>query len=83
MKTNKGGMEMDELKLKLSTNYMRGIISKLIKKALYNKLGYNIDILLNEIEVKNDGDMICIHVDADTKISTHDFSKIIKSVIED
>lgn len=48
------------MKLKLSTKFMRGIVSKLISKVLYKQLGYKIDIQLNELNVT--------FVDGDTKI---------------
>ena len=52
---------MDVLKLKLSTKFMRSTIANLIAKTLYKKLGYNIDILLNEIEVKSEGIYRSLH----------------------
>lgn len=71
---------MDELKLKLSTKFMRGIVANLISKALAKKLGYNIDILLNEIEVKNEDGKIRLHIDADAEIENHEFIKMLKSI---
>ena len=71
---------MDELKLKLSTKFMRGIVANLISKALAKKLGYNIDILLNEIEVKNEDGKIRLHIDADAEVANSDFIKILKSI---
>lgn len=53
-------IKVDEMKLKLSTKFMRGIVSKLISKVLYKQLGYKIDIQLNELNVT--------FVDGDTKI---------------
>lgn len=71
---------MDVLKLKLSTKFMRDMVAKLIAKALQKKLGYNIDILLNEIEVKNEDGKIHIHVNADAEVNNDDFAKIVKSI---
>lgn len=71
---------MDVLKLKLSTKFMRGMVANLISKALNKKLGYNIDILLNEIEVKNENGKILIHVDADAEVENGEFVKILKSI---
>ena len=70
---------MDELKLKLSTKFMRGIIAKIIAKALFKKLGYEIDILLNEIEVESEGGKIHLHIDADAELENSEFIKILKS----
>ena len=71
---------MDVLKLKLSTKFMRDMVAKLIAKALQKKLGYNIDILLNEIEVKNEDGKIHVHVNVDAEVNNDDFAKIVKSI---
>jgi biopolymer transport protein ExbD len=71
---------MDVLKLKLTTNFMRNAIANLISKALYKKLGYDIDILLNEIEVKNEDGKVTIHIDADAEVNNGEFIKILKSI---
>lgn len=71
---------MDELKLKLSTKFMRGIVANLVSKAIAKKVGYNIDILLNEIEVKNEGGKIRLHIDADAEVENSEFIKMLKSI---
>jgi hypothetical protein len=81
METNKRGRKkMDELKVRLSTKFMRTIVAKLLAKFIYNKYGYKVDIQLNELDISV--------VDGDTKISTNvevkleskEFVKIVKSV---
>lgn len=71
---------MDELKLKLSTKFMKGIVANLISKALVKKLGYDIDILLNEIEVKSEDGKIKLHIDADAEVENSEFVKMLKSI---
>lgn len=71
---------MDELKLKLSTKFMRGIVANLISKALAKKLGYNIDILLNEIEVKSEDGKIRVHIDADAEVENSEFVRMLRSI---
>ena len=71
---------MDELKLKLSTRFMRNIVGKLISKAIYKKYGYKVNIQLNELDIRV--------LDGDTKISTNvevnvnskEFVKIMKDI---
>lgn len=71
---------MDEMKVKLSTKFMRNLVSKLIARSIYKKYGYKIDIQLNELDVSV--------IDGDTKISTNvevkldnkEFMKIVKSI---
>ena len=74
---------MDELKLALSTKFMKGIITRLIAKAIKKKFGYEIDILLNEVEIVNKDGKIHIHTNVDAEVSNDEFSKIIKSIVTD
>ena len=71
---------MDELKLKLSTKWMRGIITKLISKAIFKKTGYKIDIQLNKIEVEAIDGKVYLHADLDAETDNEEFIKIIKSI---
>ena len=71
---------MDVLILKLSTKFMRSMVANLISKALYKKMGYDINILLNEIEVKKENGKIMLHVDVDAELSNSEFVKILKSI---
>lgn len=80
MRTNKGARKMDELKVKLSTRFMRNIVSKLLSKLIYKKFGYKIDIRINELDIRM--------IDGDTNVSTHvelklnnkEFNKIVHDV---
>lgn len=71
---------MDELKLKLSTKFMRGIVAKLVSKTIFKKFGYNIDVQINEIEIKTEDGMIRLHASVDAKTSNDDFKDIVKSL---
>jgi hypothetical protein len=73
-------MEMDELKLKLSTKFMRGIVAKLISKTISSKLGYNVSVQLNEIDIRTEDGKIRLHADVDAEISNEEFVHIIKSI---
>ena len=71
---------MDELKLKLSTKFMRGIVTKLLAKIIYSKYGYRVDIQLNNIELVSKDGMVHLHADVEADVNNDDFKKIIKSV---
>ena len=72
---------MDELKMKLSTKFMRGIVSKLIAKAISKKLGYKVDIQLNDLDISViDGDAN-INANVEVKINNEEFVKIMKSIV--
>lgn len=72
---------MDELKLNLGTNFMRNIVSKLLAKAIRKKLGYDVSILINSVNVSynNDG-KIKLHVDADGEMNSVEFLKLMKDI---
>lgn len=69
---------MDELKLVLSTKFMRGIITKIVRKAVLKKTGYEIDIQINKIKAENIDGKVLLHVDVDAGINSEDFVNIIK-----
>lgn len=70
---------MDELRLRLSTKFMRGIITTLLSKLIRSKFGYDIDIQLNEIEIRTEGGKVRLHADVEAEVSNDEFMKIIKS----
>lgn len=71
---------MDEMKLKLSTKFMRGMVSKLITKAVYKKLGCKVDIRLNDINAEFIDGETSIHADVDLRLDKEEFTKLIKSI---
>lgn len=71
---------MDEMRVKLSTKFMRNIVAKLISRLVYKKLGYKIDIQLNDLEVNFiDGDTKLI-TNVELKLSNEEFKSIIKDI---
>lgn len=74
---------MDELKLKLSTKFMRGIIAKFIAKALFKKFGCRIDVQINEIEVETVNGKIRFHANVDAEVDNGDFLNVIKTISKD
>ena len=70
---------MDELKLSLSTKFMKNIITKIIAKAIFKKTGYKIDITLNKIEAETVDSKVCLRADVEAEMNNEDFVKLIKS----
>lgn len=71
---------MDELKLNLSSKFMRGIVTKLITKAINKKTGYKIEIDLHSLNVEVVDGKAYIHVDADAEINNDELMKIVKAI---
>lgn len=69
--------------LKLSTKFMKGIVAKIISKKVYKKLGYKIDIQLNDIQVDTINGDVRLHVDVDTKMGRTEFERLMEELGED
>ena len=54
---------MDEMKLRLTTTFMKKIAAKLLSRTIYKKTGCKVNIQLNDLDVNI--------TDGDTKISTN------------
>lgn len=69
---------MDEMKIvsKFTTN----VISKLVKMVLRKKLGYNVDIQLNEIKTTINEGKTHVHLDIDAELDKEELTRILKSV---
>lgn len=71
---------MDELKLNLSTKFMKNIVTKIIAKAIKKKFGYDINIQLNRIAIESIDGKVYLHADVDAEVDKAEFVEIIKSV---
>lgn len=74
---------MDEMKLKLSTRFMRGVAAKLIAKAIRKKLGYKIDIQLNDLDISMIDGETRINTNVELKLSSEEFMSIMKDISKD
>lgn len=71
---------MDEMKIKLSTKFMRNLIAKLISKIVYKKLGYKIDIQLNDLDINLNNGNVTVKLNAEANLKYDELIKIINSV---
>ena len=70
----------DELRLKLSSSFMRSVVSKLIAKSIYKKYGYKVTVRLDDLDIWSiDGDT-SIKVNAELKMNSNEFKKLIKDL---
>ena len=72
---------MDELKLKLSTKFMRNLLAGYISKALYKKFGYEVDVDIEEVSIETVDGTVRLHANVDAAISNEEFMKIIKQLL--
>lgn len=69
---------MDEMKIE--SKFMRGIASRVIKKALRKQLGYEVDVQLNGFRTTVLDDKTHVHLDVDLELSRDEFDKLMKSI---
>lgn len=67
---------MDELKIK--SKFMRATVSKIISMIIKKKLGYNIDIQINEIIATVVDGKSHIHISLDAEMDSSDLKQMIK-----
>lgn len=71
---------MDEMKLTLSTKFMRNVVAKIIAKIVYKKTGYKVNIQLNELDINVIDGETYISTSVEAKLSSDEFIKIMKNV---
>lgn len=72
---------MDEMKLNLTSKFMKGIVTKIIAKMIKKQLGYDVDIELNDINfVAKDG-KVHLHADIDAEVTNEQFGELVKDLI--
>lgn len=69
---------MDEMRLE--SKFMTGIASKFIKKAVCEKLGYNMEVQLNGFRTTVLDDKTHVHLDVDLELTKEELSKVMKSI---
>ena len=72
---------MDEMKLKLTTKFMRGIVSKLIEKSIYKKYGCIVNVQLNDLDIGIVDGETTINTNVEAKISSEEFKKMMTKLI--
>ena len=66
--------------MNIGSVFMKKLIAKIIERAIRKKLGYSVDICLNEVIVTFDGEKAHVHLNADADMSKEELTKIIKKV---
>ena len=74
---------MDEMKLKLSTKFMRGMVAKLITRFIYKKYGYKVNIQLNDLDISVVDGETSINTNVEIKLDSKEFMNIMKTIGSD
>lgn len=70
----------DELRVKLSTKFMRNIVAKLLAKAIQKKFGCKVKIQLNELDVRVINGDTNIKANVEVKLDSQEFMKIMEAI---
>ncbi|MEY8515367.1 CTP synthase [Lachnospiraceae bacterium 29-84] len=70
---------MDEMKI--GSKFMKNLVSKLVKSEVKKRVGYEVDIQLNELDAAFDGGKAHIHLSVDAELSKEELTKILKTVV--
>ena len=74
---------MDEMRIKLSTNFMKSIVSKLISRTIYKKYGYKVNVHIEDLDVWSIDGETTIKVNVEANLKRDDFIKLMKNIDED
>ena len=77
---HKERINMDEMRIKLSTRFMKNIVSKLMAKMIYIKTGYKVDIQINDLDAFAYNGDTTVKLNVEAKLKSEEFSKIMKSI---
>ena len=68
---------MDELRVKLSTKFMKGIVSKWIARTIRKTYGYKVDVNLDEFDLSSFNCDTTIKAKIEIKINSKEFMKML------
>lgn len=71
---------MDEMRIKLSTKFMKGLVSKLLAKMIYKKTGYKVDIQINDLDASAYNGDTTVKLNVEAKLKSEEFNKLMKSI---
>lgn len=69
---------LDEMRI--ASRFLTNLVSKVINVVLRKKLGYDINIKLNEVRAINNDEKLKVHLDVDCELSRDELNKILETV---
>lgn len=71
---------MDEMTIKLRSDFLKKAIGNIVSNAVYNKIGYRVDIQIGKLEVDHKDGETSVSAGVDLKLNSKEFFKIIKAL---
>lgn len=69
---------MDEMRLE--SKFTTGLVSKIARKVIHDKLGYDVDIRLNKLRTTVIEEKTHVHLDVDLELTKEELDKLLKSI---
>lgn len=63
--------------MKINTSFTKGIMSKILSLTLKRKLGYNVDLKLNDLDVRITDETAHVHLCIDAEMTKEELMKLI------
>lgn len=67
---------MDEMKIKITTKFMRNIVAKAMTKIVFKNFGFRPDIRIEELQAEMKDGKIYFHINADGYVDNNVLVKI-------
>lgn len=67
---------MDEMKIKLSTKFMRDMVAKILSKVIFNKFGIKPNLNINDLAVEMKNGKIQFYIDMNGEIDDKVLMKV-------
>jgi len=66
--------------MKIVSSFTKGMIAKIIKRVLKNKLGYNVDVQLNEFNTTIKDGEVHAHISLDANLEKIELLKLLTAI---
>lgn len=66
--------------MKISSKFMKNMVAKLVKRAVKKKVGYEVDIQLNELAVTVTDGTAHVHINIDGELGKDELTKILGTI---
>lgn len=73
---------MDIFKIMIQSDTTKDFVKKQLCKAIKKKLGSDMDILINNFEVKNNGEKINLMLNAEASMDTKEFFVLLEKLLD-
>ena len=71
---------MDEMFVKVRTNFMKKFVAKMLSNLIYKKLGYRVDVMIDKLDIDYTDGNTTVATSLELKLGSNEFVKIAKAL---